>query len=136
VLRFAEKQEGAGAGWINTGIYLFARSRLAAIEAGRASSLERDVLPAGWRRACAPAARKAASLTSARRARTPRRPRSSAAGAEAPRVAQYQGSHQPGASTVCGRPLRSERGAFASGTSSASVFQTSLKVVSRSRKYR
>lgn len=47
MLRFAEKQEGAGAGWIKPGIYLFLRSRLAAIEAGRASSLERDVLP-GW----------------------------------------------------------------------------------------
>ncbi|RIL04509.1 MAG: galactokinase [Proteobacteria bacterium] len=47
VVRFAEKQAGAGAGWINAGIYLLARARLAAIEPGRALSLERDVMP-GW----------------------------------------------------------------------------------------
>jgi NDP-sugar pyrophosphorylase family protein len=47
VRRFSEKQDGSGAGWINAGIYLLARARVAAIEPARALSLERDVLP-GW----------------------------------------------------------------------------------------
>jgi NDP-sugar pyrophosphorylase family protein len=46
VRRFTEKQEGGGAGWINAGIYLLSRARIAALPAGRALSLERDALPA------------------------------------------------------------------------------------------
>lgn len=44
IRRLTEKQEGAGAGWINAGIYLFARRRLESLPRGPAS-LERDVLP-------------------------------------------------------------------------------------------
>jgi NDP-sugar pyrophosphorylase family protein len=47
VRRFAEKQDGATPGWINAGIYLLERARVAEIPAGTALSLERDVLP-GW----------------------------------------------------------------------------------------
>jgi D-glycero-alpha-D-manno-heptose 1-phosphate guanylyltransferase len=47
VRRFVEKQQDGAAGWINAGIYLLARARLAALPSGRALSLERDVLP-GW----------------------------------------------------------------------------------------
>jgi NDP-sugar pyrophosphorylase family protein len=46
VRRFTEKQEGGGPGWINAGIYLLARERIAALATGRALSLERDALPA------------------------------------------------------------------------------------------
>jgi NDP-sugar pyrophosphorylase family protein len=46
VRAFSEKQRGAGAGWINAGIYLLARSRIEALPE-RPASLERDVLP-GW----------------------------------------------------------------------------------------
>jgi NDP-sugar pyrophosphorylase family protein len=42
---FAEKQPGATPGWINAGIYLLARSQLAALPASRPLSLEREVLP-------------------------------------------------------------------------------------------
>jgi NDP-sugar pyrophosphorylase family protein len=47
VRAFTEKQEGSGPGWINAGIYLLARSRVAEIPEGVPRSLERDVLP-GW----------------------------------------------------------------------------------------
>jgi NDP-sugar pyrophosphorylase family protein len=47
VLAFAEKQPDAGAGWINAGIYLLARHRIAELSARAPLSLERDVLP-GW----------------------------------------------------------------------------------------
>ena len=46
VRRFTEKQAGVGAGWINAGIYLLARSRVAALPEGVPLSLERDVFPA------------------------------------------------------------------------------------------
>jgi len=45
VRRFTEKQDGGGAGWINAGVYFFARARIAALDAGGPLSLERDVLP-------------------------------------------------------------------------------------------
>lgn len=45
VRRFSEKQEHGGAGWINAGIYLLARTLIAALPAGRPLSLERDALP-------------------------------------------------------------------------------------------
>jgi NDP-sugar pyrophosphorylase family protein len=45
--RFVEKQELRTRGWINAGIYLLARARIASIPAGRPLSLERDVFP-GW----------------------------------------------------------------------------------------
>lgn len=47
VVRFAEKQDDGRPGWINAGIYLLSRARLASIERGRPLSLEREVLP-GW----------------------------------------------------------------------------------------
>ena len=47
VRRFTEKQEDGRPGWINAGIYLLASRLVAALPAGRALSLERDVLP-GW----------------------------------------------------------------------------------------
>jgi len=46
VLSFDEKGK-SGPGWINAGIYLFQRQRIAAIPAAGPLSLERDVLP-GW----------------------------------------------------------------------------------------
>ena len=45
VTSFREKEPGAGPGWINGGVYLFSRSALKAIPAGRPVSLEREVLP-------------------------------------------------------------------------------------------
>lgn len=45
ICRFVEKQASGGTGWINAGIYLLARSRLAAIPPGVALSLEREVFP-------------------------------------------------------------------------------------------
>lgn len=45
IRRFTEKQDDGAPGWINAGIYLLAASRLAELPAGRAISLERDVLP-------------------------------------------------------------------------------------------
>ena len=45
ICRFAEKQDAGTPGWINAGIYLLARERIAAIEPGRALSFEREVLP-------------------------------------------------------------------------------------------
>ena len=45
ITRFAEKDGVASPGWINAGIYLFHRSRIAGIPAGRPVSLERELLP-------------------------------------------------------------------------------------------
>jgi len=45
IRRFVEKQPEDGPGWINAGLYLLARSRIAAIPAARPLSLERDVFP-------------------------------------------------------------------------------------------
>jgi NDP-sugar pyrophosphorylase family protein len=47
VCRFVEKLEGAGPGWINAGIYLLARARIAGLPDRSPLSLERDVFP-GW----------------------------------------------------------------------------------------
>jgi NDP-sugar pyrophosphorylase family protein len=47
ICRFVEKQDAGGAGWINAGIYLLARSRIERIPAETPLSLERDVFP-GW----------------------------------------------------------------------------------------
>lgn len=46
VVRFEEKDGRGGPGWVNAGVYLLARRVMAAIPAGRAVSLEREVLPA------------------------------------------------------------------------------------------
>jgi NDP-sugar pyrophosphorylase family protein len=46
VTDFEEKNPHAGPGWINAGVYLFARELVEAIPAGRAVSLEGDCLPA------------------------------------------------------------------------------------------
>ena len=46
VTAFAEKEAGAGSGWINAGIYLLQRSLLEEIPAGQPVSLERESLPA------------------------------------------------------------------------------------------
>lgn len=43
---FEEKRAVRAAGWINAGVYLIRRERLAGIPAGRAVSLERELLPA------------------------------------------------------------------------------------------
>jgi NDP-sugar pyrophosphorylase family protein len=45
ICRFVEKQNAAGMGWINAGIYLLARSRIERITAGASLSLEHDVFP-------------------------------------------------------------------------------------------
>lgn len=45
VTEFREKQPGAGAAWINAGVYVVATSRLLAIPEGRPVSLEREVFP-------------------------------------------------------------------------------------------
>lgn len=45
ILRFDEKRPDAGPGWINAGLYVLNRSLLADIPAGRAVSLEREILP-------------------------------------------------------------------------------------------
>jgi NDP-sugar pyrophosphorylase family protein len=47
ILRFEEKGEAQGPGWINAGVYLIDRALLAGVPPGRALSLERDLLP-GW----------------------------------------------------------------------------------------
>ena len=56
VTAFLEKGRKTGPGWINAGIYLLQRDRIAAIPGGRAVSLEQDIFPAlvgaglfGWR---------------------------------------------------------------------------------------
>jgi NDP-sugar pyrophosphorylase family protein len=46
ICRFVEKQDAGGAGWINAGIYLLARSRIEDLPARTPLSLERDVFPA------------------------------------------------------------------------------------------
>jgi NDP-sugar pyrophosphorylase family protein len=43
--RFCEKDETAGAGWINAGVYLMQREWIQQIPAGRAVSLEREIFP-------------------------------------------------------------------------------------------
>ncbi|HWG44466.1 MAG TPA: nucleotidyltransferase family protein [Gemmataceae bacterium] len=45
VLRFEEKSQGAGAGWVNAGIYLLSRSLIEEIPTGDSVSLERDMFP-------------------------------------------------------------------------------------------
>jgi D-glycero-alpha-D-manno-heptose 1-phosphate guanylyltransferase len=50
VTTFLEKQEGAGPGWINAGVYVLERSMLEEIPRGQCCSLEHDMLP-GWARA-------------------------------------------------------------------------------------
>jgi NDP-sugar pyrophosphorylase family protein len=45
VLRFDEKRQGGGRGWINAGIYAFGRRFLQSIPDGYPISLERDVFP-------------------------------------------------------------------------------------------
>ena len=45
VTAFREKQPGAGAGWINAGVYVVSTPRLLEIPEGRAVSLEREVFP-------------------------------------------------------------------------------------------
>lgn len=45
VQRFEEKGDTQGAGWINAGLYLLNRQRLATIPAGKPISLERDIFP-------------------------------------------------------------------------------------------
>jgi NDP-sugar pyrophosphorylase family protein len=49
---FEEKQEAGGAGWINAGVYLINRDRIAEIPTGRLISLERDMLPTWAKRNC------------------------------------------------------------------------------------
>lgn len=46
VIRFDEKGDTAGPGWINAGIYLLSQGLLEAIPPGRTVSLEREVFPA------------------------------------------------------------------------------------------
>ncbi|HLJ10007.1 MAG TPA: nucleotidyltransferase family protein [Planctomycetaceae bacterium] len=50
VVRFIEKADAAGAGWINAGIYLVDRELVAEIPEGRAVSIEREMFPAWCRR--------------------------------------------------------------------------------------
>ena len=45
VTDFAEKQNGAGAGWINAGIYLLSQEVMQLIPQGAGNSLEKDVFP-------------------------------------------------------------------------------------------
>lgn len=45
VTDFAEKQDGAGAGWINAGIYLLSQEVMQLIPQGAGNSLEKDVFP-------------------------------------------------------------------------------------------
>jgi D-glycero-alpha-D-manno-heptose 1-phosphate guanylyltransferase len=45
VLRFEEKSQGGGAGWVNAGIYLLRRAMIEEIPAGGPASLERDMFP-------------------------------------------------------------------------------------------
>lgn len=45
IVRFEEKREQGGPGWINAGMYLFSRPLLDTIPAKRAVSLEREVFP-------------------------------------------------------------------------------------------
>jgi len=50
VLRFLEKQDAGGEGWINAGLYLLSRGLIEEIPAGQAVSIEREMFPA-WSRA-------------------------------------------------------------------------------------
>lgn len=45
LIRFVEKDEGRGPGWINAGVYLLDRELIAAIPSGRAVSLEKEIFP-------------------------------------------------------------------------------------------
>jgi NDP-sugar pyrophosphorylase family protein len=45
IVRFEEKRKGAGAGWINAGVYVMERRVIGSIRAGVGLSLERDLLP-------------------------------------------------------------------------------------------
>lgn len=47
VLRFIEKDGNHAPGWINAGVYLFSRERIASIPGGRFVSLEKEIIP-GW----------------------------------------------------------------------------------------
>jgi D-glycero-alpha-D-manno-heptose 1-phosphate guanylyltransferase len=47
VTQFAEKQDSAGPGWINAGVYVIETARVVEIPTGRAVSLERETFP-GW----------------------------------------------------------------------------------------
>ncbi|HEY7309373.1 MAG TPA: nucleotidyltransferase family protein [Gemmataceae bacterium] len=55
ILRFEEKNQAAGAGWVNAGIYLLQRSLIEEIPADGPASLERDLFPmwAAGKRCCA-----------------------------------------------------------------------------------
>lgn len=46
VIQFSEKQDSAGPGWINAGVYLMETERIATIPTGRAVSIERETFPA------------------------------------------------------------------------------------------
>ena len=46
VIRFDEKGNSAGEGWINAGIYLLSRALLESIPADRAVSIEKEIFPA------------------------------------------------------------------------------------------
>lgn len=50
VLRFLEKQDAGGDGWINAGLYLLRRELIEEVPAGQAVSIEREMFPA-WSRA-------------------------------------------------------------------------------------
>jgi NDP-sugar pyrophosphorylase family protein len=50
VVRFAEKEPGAGPGWINAGVYSISRHQLDSLPAVSSFSLERDVFPVWARR--------------------------------------------------------------------------------------
>jgi NDP-sugar pyrophosphorylase family protein len=54
ILRFEEKSQAAGAGWVNAGIYLLQRSLIEEIPADAPASLERDLFPiwAAGKRCC------------------------------------------------------------------------------------
>ncbi len=47
ILRFAEKDGRHATGWINAGVYLFSRERIASVSEGRTCSLEKQIFP-GW----------------------------------------------------------------------------------------
>jgi NDP-sugar pyrophosphorylase family protein len=45
VVRFGEKEQAGGRGWINAGVYLIPRPLIEAVPGGRPASLERDLFP-------------------------------------------------------------------------------------------
>jgi NDP-sugar pyrophosphorylase family protein len=47
VVRFTEKDGRPVPGWINAGVYLLSRERIASVREGRAVSLEGEIIP-GW----------------------------------------------------------------------------------------